>query len=217
MSLTDEAVVEEPRVAPRRFCTVRPRTTWTAWVGSLFTLGVLACSGCRVSGRGWLSRDNRETASNVALVATDDAAPSFPTPTESSRSLSLPVKTERGGSRSGGEAGMFAKKPATDSQGETSAAALTAVQLAKVVEDYKAPLRRCYEAALRAAHGVEDPAVKLRVAVVVSRDGSVRSLTTDGESLGALKECIRASVRRWRFPQSSAELEVAFPLVFLPG
>jgi len=32
-----------------------------------------------------------------------------------------------------------------------------------------------------------------------------------------MNDCIRASVKRWRFPQSGGESEFQFPLVFQPG
>ncbi len=94
---------------------------------------------------------------------------------------------------------------------------LTPQQLTKVVQDNKAQLQRCYETALRAAGGKQEAAIKISVNVVVGISGSTKSVSTQGEGLGVMTDCIRSSVKRWRFPQSGGESEFQFPLVFQPG
>jgi len=96
-------------------------------------------------------------------------------------------------------------------------AALTTAQLTKVVQDNKNQLQRCYETALRAAGGKQDAAIKISVNVVVGSSGTTKSVSTQGDGLGNMTDCIRGAVKRWRFPQSGGESEIAFPLVFQPG
>ncbi|MDB4988214.1 MAG: Fe-S oxidoreductase [Myxococcaceae bacterium] len=101
--------------------------------------------------------------------------------------------------------------------GQPGGPALTPQQLTKVVQDNKTQLQRCYETALRAAGGKQDAAIKISVNVVVGTSGSAKSVSTQGDGLGNMTDCIRSGVKRWRFPQSGGESEFAFPLVFQPG
>ena len=94
---------------------------------------------------------------------------------------------------------------------------LTPQQLTKVVKDNTVQLQRCYETALRAAGGKQDGAVKVTVTVVVGASGVAKSVSTQGNGLGNMTDCIRQSVKRWRFPRTGGESEFAFPLVFQPG
>ena len=101
--------------------------------------------------------------------------------------------------------------------GAAGGPALTPQQLTKVVQDNKTQLQRCYEAALRAAGGKQEAAIKISVNVVVGTSGTTKSVSTQGDGLGNMTDCIRSGVKRWRFPQSGGESEFAFPLVFQPG
>ena len=96
-------------------------------------------------------------------------------------------------------------------------AALTPAQLTKVVQENKQQLQRCYETALRAAGGKQEGAVKVTVSVVVGTSGTAKSVSTQGDGLGNMTDCLRTSVKRWRFPQAQGDSEFAFPLVFQPG
>jgi hypothetical protein len=86
-----------------------------------------------------------------------------------------------------------------------------------VVQNNKVQLQRCYESALRAAGGRQDGAIKITVAVNVGESGLVKSVSTKGTGLGNMTDCMKTSVKRWRFPQSGGESEFEFPLVFQPG
>jgi predicted Zn finger-like uncharacterized protein len=97
------------------------------------------------------------------------------------------------------------------------AATLNQAQLTKVVKDNTVQLQRCYETALRAAGGKQDAAIKVTVSVVVGMSGTTKSVSTQGDGLGNMTDCIRQSVKRWRFPVSGGDSEFAFPLVFQPG
>jgi predicted Zn finger-like uncharacterized protein len=97
------------------------------------------------------------------------------------------------------------------------ASELTPQQLTKVVQDNKNQLQRCYETALRAAGGKQDSAIKISVNVLVGGSGTAKSVTTAGDGLGNMTDCIKSAVRHWRFPQAQSESEFAFPLVFQPG
>jgi len=96
-------------------------------------------------------------------------------------------------------------------------ATLNPAQLTKVVKDNTVQLQRCYETALRAAGGKQEGAIKVTVSVVVGMSGTTKSVSTQGDGLGNMTECIRSSVKRWRFPVSGGDSEFAFPLVFQPG
>lgn len=93
------------------------------------------------------------------------------------------------------------KKPALDSAAVVS-----------TVNANKPRLQRCYE---RAVRGMQSPpAVRLDVSVTVAASGRVRDVSSQGSGPGGLAECVEASVRRWRFPQSSEGGPARFPIVF---
>jgi len=94
---------------------------------------------------------------------------------------------------------------------------LTSSQLSKVVQDNKVQLQRCYETALRASGGKQDGTIKVTVTVLVGMSGTAKQVATQGAGLGNMTDCMKQSVKRWRFPQSGGESEFAFPLVFQPG
>ena len=76
----------------------------------------------------------------------------------------------------------------------------------------KPKLQRCYERAIR---GQQSPtAVRLDVTVNVSSSGRVKSVSSEGSGPGGLAECVEASVRRWRFPESAEGGPARFPIVF---
>lgn len=80
----------------------------------------------------------------------------------------------------------------------------------------RAMLQRCYNTAIR-GHG-DPPNLRVDIRIRVAASGRVTSATANGGNLGQLKSCLETSVRRWRFPQSSAGGEAAFPVVFsAPG
>ncbi|MFT5353794.1 MAG: putative Zn finger-like uncharacterized protein [Polyangiales bacterium] len=80
----------------------------------------------------------------------------------------------------------------------------------------RAMLQRCYNTAIR-GHG-DPPNVRVDIRIRVAESGRVTSASATGGNLGQLKRCLETSVRRWRFPQSSAGGEAAFPVVFsAPG
>ncbi len=105
----------------------------------------------------------------------------------------------------------------TSSSSASSGPALTATQLSAVVQSNKTVLQRCYETALRAAGGRQDGTIKVTVNVTVGGSGTVKSVTTQGTGLGDMNECLKKSVKTWRFPTSGGDSEFAFPLVFQPG
>lgn len=80
----------------------------------------------------------------------------------------------------------------------------------------RAMLQRCYNTAIR-GHG-DPPNLRVDIRIRVAASGRVTSATASGGNLGQLKSCLETSVRRWRFPASSAGGEAAFPVVFsAPG
>lgn len=94
---------------------------------------------------------------------------------------------------------------------------LTATQLSSVVQSNKTALQRCYETALRAVGGRQDGTIKVTVNVTVGQSGTVKNVTTTGQGLGDMNECLKKSVKAWRFPASGGDSEFAFPLVFQAG
>jgi hypothetical protein len=80
------------------------------------------------------------------------------------------------------------------------------------VNTNKPRLQRCYERAIR---GQQSPtAVRMNVSINVAASGRVSDVEVDGTGPGGLKECIEASIRRWRFPASSEGGPAKFPIVF---
>jgi predicted Zn finger-like uncharacterized protein len=120
-----------------------------------------------------------------------------------------------GGGEGGGPSLSNAGRP--NREDTPSGPALTASQLMSVVQNNKVQLQRCYETALRASGGKQDGAIKVTVNVTVGAAGSVKNVATEGNGLSTMNDCLRTSVRRWRFPQSGGDSEFAFPLVFQPG
>lgn len=108
-------------------------------------------------------------------------------------------------------------KNSRPTEAQASGPTLNSSQLMKVVQDNKVQLQRCYETALRAAGGKQDGTIKITVTVVVGMSGTTKQVTTQGTGLGNMTDCMKQSVKRWRFPQSGGESEFAFPLVFQPG
>jgi len=80
------------------------------------------------------------------------------------------------------------------------------------VNTNKPRLQRCYERAIR---GQQSPtAVRMNVSISVASSGRVSGVEVAGSGPGGLKECIEASIRRWRFPASSEGGPAKFPIVF---
>ncbi|MEM7437497.1 MAG: AgmX/PglI C-terminal domain-containing protein, partial [Myxococcota bacterium] len=76
----------------------------------------------------------------------------------------------------------------------------------------KPRLQRCYERAIR---GQQSPtAVRMNVSINVAASGRVSAVDVAGSGPGGLKECMEASIRRWRFPVSSEGGPAKFPIVF---
>jgi len=76
----------------------------------------------------------------------------------------------------------------------------------------KPKLQRCYERAIRGQQS--PPSVRLDVTVTVAPSGRVKKVTSEGSGPGGLAECVEASVRRWRFPESAEGGPARFPIVF---
>jgi hypothetical protein len=94
-----------------------------------------------------------------------------------------------------------AKKPPLDGDGVRA-----------TVTTNKPRLQRCYERAIRGQQS--PPSVRLDVTVTVASSGRVKAVDAAGDGPGGLAECVEASVRRWRFPQSSEGGPAKFPIVF---
>jgi predicted Zn finger-like uncharacterized protein len=95
---------------------------------------------------------------------------------------------------------------------QSSKPALDGDAVRETVAANKPRLQRCYERAIRGQTSAA--AVRLDVTVTVAPSGRVKDVTSTGEGPGGLAECIEASVRRWRFPESSDGGPARFPLVF---
>jgi predicted Zn finger-like uncharacterized protein len=90
--------------------------------------------------------------------------------------------------------------------------ALDGAAVRSTVTANKPKLQRCYERAIR---GQQSPtAVRLDVTVTVAPSGRVKNVSSEGSGPGGLAECIEASVRRWRFPESAEGGPARFPIVF---
>jgi predicted Zn finger-like uncharacterized protein len=76
----------------------------------------------------------------------------------------------------------------------------------------KPRLQRCYERAIRGQQS--PPSVRLDVTVTVASSGRVKAVDAAGDGPGGLAACVEASVRRWRFPESSEGGPAKFPIVF---
>ncbi|HEX5656915.1 MAG TPA: AgmX/PglI C-terminal domain-containing protein, partial [Polyangiales bacterium] len=153
------------------------------------------------------------TAKPAVAAKTEPAKPAGKTLSDEQRKL-----LERmGGGTSDPDLKNLARSADEPRSGGPVASELTPQQLTKVVQDNKNQLQRCYETALRAAGGKQDSAIKISVNVLVGGSGTAKSVSTTGDGLGNMTDCIRSAVKHWRFPQAQSESEFAFPLVFQPG
>jgi predicted Zn finger-like uncharacterized protein len=100
-----------------------------------------------------------------------------------------------------------AEGPARSGQSE-----LTADQIRGVITRERPALNRCWESELRRLG--QAATVRLDVDLSIGGSGTVTSVTTRGQSVGTLAECIERNVRRWRFPPVSGSTQTSFPLVF---
>ena len=99
----------------------------------------------------------------------------------------------------------------TSSRAELDASAVRRVVSAQTNQR---ALRRCYETAIRGAG--DAPSVRMDVQVRVGASGTVTRVSATGQDFNGLRACIERTVRRWRFPASSAGGETRFPVVFAP-
>jgi hypothetical protein len=108
-------------------------------------------------------------------------------------------------------------KPKSSASGGASSkkGGLKAEQLAAVVSRGKRQLQRCYEAALRS--NPSDETIRLDIDLTVGLSGTVTKMSARGKSLGDMKDCIKRTIRMWRFPTSGNETRTSFPVVFQPG
>ncbi|MGB5812709.1 MAG: AgmX/PglI C-terminal domain-containing protein, partial [Polyangiales bacterium] len=112
-----------------------------------------------------------------------------------------------------GKSGGVAKIAVTES-GSTQSKRdpLDSKAVSATVTVNKPRLQRCYERAIR---GQQSPdAVRMNVSLTVAASGRVADVAVGGSGPGGLKECVEASIRRWRFPVSSEGGPAKFPIVF---
>ncbi|MBN1653648.1 MAG: DUF4339 domain-containing protein [Deltaproteobacteria bacterium] len=110
---------------------------------------------------------------------------------------------------------LLKARSASDSTSSAGKNGLKAEQLSEVVGRGKQQLQRCYEAALRT--NPSDETIRLDIDLTVGMSGTVTKLATRGKTLGDLTECIKRTIRMWRFPTSGNETRTSFPVVFQPG
>lgn len=103
------------------------------------------------------------------------------------------------------------------SGGSSSRAQLDASAVRRVVSaaSNRRALQRCYETAIRGAS--DAPSVRMDIEVRVGASGTVTRVSASGNDFNGLKACLERTVRRWRFPPSSAGGETRFPVVFSPS
>jgi hypothetical protein len=89
---------------------------------------------------------------------------------------------------------------------------LTADQIRSVITRERPAVNRCWESELRRLG--QAATVRLDVDLTIGGSGTVTSVTTRGQSVGTLADCIERNVRRWRFPPTSGVTQTSFPLVF---
>jgi hypothetical protein len=89
---------------------------------------------------------------------------------------------------------------------------LTADQIRAVITRERPAVNRCWESELRRLG--QAATVRLDVDLTIGGSGTVTSVTTRGQSVGTLSDCIERNVRRWRFPPTSGTTQTSFPLVF---
>ena len=98
---------------------------------------------------------------------------------------------------SSGSAGVAKIDVAESGSSASKRDPLDSKAVSATVNTNKPRLQRCYERAIR---GQQAPtAVRMNVSINVAPSGRVSSTDVAGTGPGGLKECIEASIRRWRF------------------
>jgi hypothetical protein len=108
----------------------------------------------------------------------------------------------KGGDLSPGERGGVGRGSGSDEQ-----------LIAETVRRNTSQAKICYERTLK-----RDPSlrqIRVDVSLTVGLSGMVKEVKLKGaDKTSDLDECLRSSVRRWRFPPGSEEYPVQFPLLF---
>jgi hypothetical protein len=94
---------------------------------------------------------------------------------------------------------------------------LSGEQIRSAVAKNRSTIQRCYERDLRGARGGGDLRVMIRVTIRPTGTVSNVRITPDNLRGSALGQCIDASVRRWRFPNATADTIVEVPFLLTPG
>jgi predicted Zn finger-like uncharacterized protein len=122
------------------------------------------------------------------------------------------VSAPTGGAPVGGEAKKQAPNRAS------GVGLLTANQVKAVVDSNKRELKSCYERALKQGEAPDDRDIRVDFKVTVGSSGMVKRVDIAGEGAGVsnLSSCLKRSVGKWVFPQSSQDSPIEFPFVFSP-
>lgn len=199
----------------------------------LLSVGLLAIALSGRSGGGGGAADVSADARVAPAVA---AAPAVPAePVEVGGKAAGPVMqaheanddAPQPAAEPSGPAALQAEPRAPPSQPEETAAPtaqpaapLTHEQITQVMASHEAEIQRCFQDALGAALTAGTPLpegnVRLDVSLVARISGQAGSVRVEGQTLPGVSECVSESVSAWRFPPTTAETPIRFPLVFQP-
>ena len=91
---------------------------------------------------------------------------------------------------------------------------LSTQQLSQAVSQQQPALKRCYDVALGTEPYRQD--VRMQAVLEIDPDGSVDSVQLTGSGLAGMPDCIRKSIKTWRFPKARDATHTSLPLIFHP-
>lgn len=108
------------------------------------------------------------------------------------------------------------ESPADKAAAEADSGGLTRDQIGEVIKVRSGSLRYCYEQNLKISPNLSG---KVVVSLVIASDGLVSDAKIESSTLGnkSVESCIVKMFTKMRFPASSKETKVSYPLVFQPG
>lgn len=117
-----------------------------------------------------------------------------------------------------GQATLTANTRAPVAMPEQGGEAISREQVIAVVKENLAGLRACYHRALgkyRSLHAIK---LNLNIEFKVHPTGGARDVFLRGSTVPDMTACMKAEIRRWRFPTFSGQpVGVAYPLTLSPG
>ncbi|MEK6607314.1 MAG: AgmX/PglI C-terminal domain-containing protein [Myxococcota bacterium] len=96
---------------------------------------------------------------------------------------------------------------------------LSDTDITSVITEHKLALKTCYERALKRDPNLQYVSIKIVATVDVADGGNVSGVELSGSTKYSddLSDCLKKSIRYWKFPNTGEEYAVPFPIIFNQG